>query len=79
MGELNKREMIIRYGALGLTFGFALLLSIYVLLFQSVEEQFSFMVLGSLHHRLGFSIFVIPFPWLPRWLVYFWATGGSGR
>lgn len=52
MGELNKREMIIRYGALGLALGFAVLLCIYALLFQSIDEPFSFMALGSLHGRL---------------------------
>ena len=54
MGELNKREMIIRYGALGLTLGCVILLSIYVLLFQSVEEHFEFRVMGSLHRPIWF-------------------------
>ncbi len=42
MVELDKREMIIRYSTIGLVLGFAVLLSIYALLFQSIEEPFSF-------------------------------------
>jgi hypothetical protein len=64
MGELNKREMIIRYGALGLTLGFAILLGIYVLLFQIIDEPFSFQVLGSLHARLGFLFLCDSLPFL---------------
>ncbi len=62
MGELNKREMIIRYGALGLSLGFAILLSIYLILFISFEESFSFQVMGSLHRRLWFLYIYDIFP-----------------
>ncbi|MCP4311597.1 MAG: PAS domain-containing protein [Bacteroidetes bacterium] len=54
MEELNKKEMIIRYGALGLSVGIALLLVIYVVLFQSVDERFTFQMVGTLHYRIWF-------------------------
>lgn len=64
MGNFNKKEMIIRYATLGLSLGIAVLLMIYVILFQSVEEQFSFRVLASLHRWIWFLYIGDIFPML---------------
>ncbi len=54
--------MIIRYGALGLSLGIVVLLMIYVILFQSVDEQFTFLILGTLHQKFWFLYFCDIFP-----------------
>lgn len=54
--------MIIRYGALGLSLGGAVLISIYVLLFKSADELFSFQYMGSLHRQIGFLFICDAFP-----------------
>ena len=64
MGELNKREMILRYSALGLALGLVVLTMIYITLFQSVEQQFTFRILGALHQKLWFLYFCDIFPLL---------------
>ena len=76
MGELNKREMIIRYGVLGLALGSIILLSIYVLLFQSVEEAFSFPAMDSMHRRIWFLYFYDSFPLVA---AFFGALLGNWR
>lgn len=64
MGELNKKEMIIRYGALGLSLGVLVLIMIYIVLFQSLEERFNFRILLTLHHNLWFLYVCDIFPLL---------------
>lgn len=62
MGELNKKEMIIRYAALGLTIGSLILISMYILLFDGLGEQFSFKLLGEFHQNVIFLFVVDTFP-----------------
>jgi PAS domain S-box-containing protein len=62
MSDLNKNEMIIRYSAIGFVLGLVIVLIVYMVAFQALNEGFSFQHLGELHTSLWFLYVVDVFP-----------------
>lgn len=54
MFDLDKKEMIIRYSALGFVLGIALTLTIYLILFHVLELNFSFGNVALLHQDIWY-------------------------
>ena len=62
MGELNKKEMVIRYSAIGFALGIVVMVLIYLMLFQALEVRFSFQALGDFHRNLWFFYLIDVIP-----------------
>ncbi len=58
MGELNKSEMIIRYGAIGFALGSLVIILNYMMLFSALETGFTFCALGEFHRELRLLYFM---------------------
>ena len=58
MVELDKKEMVIRYSAIGLVIGSLLVVIIYLMLFNALEIDFTFREISLLHHKL-WSLYLI--------------------
>jgi len=54
MVELNKKEMVIRYSAIGFVLGIMLSVLIYILLLYGMETPFSFSGIGQIHKDVWF-------------------------
>jgi PAS domain S-box-containing protein len=75
MLELNKKEMIIRYGAIAFVLGAVLTITEYSLLLHALETPFSFRSIAQLHSELPvlFILDLLAFPallfgaWIARW------------
>jgi len=64
MAVLNKKEMIIRYGTIGLVLGALLTCIVYLIVFFALEQEFSLSAIAGLHSDLRLlyvvDIFLIP-------------------
>ena len=58
MVELDKKEMVIRFSAIGLVLGSLLAVIIYLMLFNALEIDFTFREISLLHHKL-WSLYLI--------------------
>ena len=75
MQELDKKEMIIRYSAIGFVLGTVLTITVYALIFMALETAFSFQEFARLHGRFPilYLIDLIPLPsllfgaWIASW------------
>ena len=75
MLELNNKEMIIRYSAIGFVLGMVLTITQYALLLHVLETPFSFRALVQLHGDLPILFLLDPlaFPallfgaWIANW------------
>jgi PAS domain S-box-containing protein len=68
MEELNKKEMIIRYSAVGFALGILVIMLIYMMLFHMLDLSFTFHALGELHRLHGFLLLVDIFPLIALFL-----------
>jgi len=64
MLELDKKEMVIRYGAIGFGLGILLSLLVQMILLQALEMDFSFRAIGVMHRNL-WHLYIIDFLFLP--------------
>ncbi|RLD72506.1 MAG: hypothetical protein DRJ29_00960 [Bacteroidetes bacterium] len=75
MLEVNKKEMIIRYGAIGFVLGATLTITAYGLLLHALETPFSFRAIAKVHSDLPilFLLDLIAIPallfgaWIGKW------------
>jgi len=64
MLELDKKEMVIRYGAIGFGLGILASLIVHMMLLQALEMDFSFKAIGVIHQNLWY-LYIIDFLSLP--------------
>ncbi|MGC9312767.1 MAG: GAF domain-containing protein [Sediminispirochaetaceae bacterium] len=66
MEYLNKKEMVIRHGAIGFALGVLLVVMIQLMLIRAVDADFTFRELGMLHQKCWFLYLVdlLPLPGL---------------
>lgn len=64
MLELDKKEMVIRYGSIGFGLGILLPILIHLMLLQALEMDFSFRAIGVIHQHLWY-LYIIDFLSLP--------------
>ncbi|MCK5066069.1 MAG: PAS domain-containing protein [Bacteroidales bacterium] len=76
MFELDKKEMVIRYSAIGFVLGIVLTVVEYALLLYSRETPFSFSAIALLHHTHA-AVYLIDFLAIPGFL--FGALIGNWR
>ena len=58
MVELDKKEMVIRYSAIGFVLGSLVAVIIYLMLFNALEIDFTFGEISLLHHKF-WSLYLI--------------------
>lgn len=75
MLELDKKEMIIRYGTIAFVLGTVLAIAEYILVFLALDTPFSFQAIAQLHGslRMFYLVDLIPVPaalfgaWIANW------------
>ncbi|MCP4648321.1 MAG: hypothetical protein GY852_11430, partial [bacterium] len=75
MLELNKKEMIIRYSAIGFVLGCILTITVYALLLHTLQTPFSFGAISQMHGELPilYLLDLLPLPallfaaWIANW------------
>ena len=68
MEELDKKEMVIRYGAIGFVLGILLTVTVNLMLLHALELDFSFRAIAAMHQQLWF-LFVIDILFVPGFLI----------
>jgi hypothetical protein len=68
MEELDKKEMVIRYGAIGFVLGILLTVTVNLMLLHALELSFSFRAIAAMHQQLWF-LFVIDILFVPGFLI----------